>query len=92
MSGASVKPSPPRPSGKTALTTLSGVSIGVQPDDYGLMPGAKRVKVRVPAQIRRAWTRMPKENERETVPVEPYGDDSETIQGEISEAFETHKE
>ena len=43
MSGASAKPSPPRASGKTALRTLSGVSLSVQPDDYGLMPGAKRV-------------------------------------------------
>ena len=88
MSGASAKPSPPRASGKTALRTLSGVSLSVQPDDYGLMPGAKRVKVRVPAQIRRAWTRMPKENERETVPVDPYGDDSETLAGEVSDVFE----
>ena len=83
-SGASAKPSPPRASGKTALTTLSGVSIGVQPGNYGLMPGMKRVKVLVPAEIKRAWTRMPKENERETVPVKPYGDNSETLRGEIS--------
>ena len=87
-SGASAKPSPPRASGKTALTTLSGVSIGVQPGNYGLMPGAKRVKVRVPSQIRRAWTWMPKENERETVPVKPYGDVPETLAGEVSAVFE----
>ena len=88
MSGASAKPSPPRASGKTALRTLSDVSLSVQPDDYGVMPGMKRVKVRVPAQIRRAWTRMPKENERETVPVDPYGDDAETLAGEVSAVFE----
>ena len=86
MSGASSKPSPPRASGKTSLTTLSGVSISVQPDDYGLPPGMKRGGL---AAFRRAWTGMPKSSERETVRMEPYGDEPETIVGEVSDVFKT---
>ena len=83
-SGASAKPSPPRASGKTALTTLSGVSIGVQPDDYGLMPGMKRGV----ARLKRSWAQMPESSGRETVPIEPYGDDAETLVGEVSAVLE----
>ena len=75
MSGASAKPSPPRASGKTALKTLSDVSISVQPDDYGLPPGMNRGGL---AAFRRSWTRMPKASERETVRMDPYGDNPET--------------
>ena len=88
MSGASSKPSPPRTSGKTALTSLSGVSSGVQPGDYGLMPGMKRVEGGGLAAFRRSWTRMPKSSERETVRMEPYGDNPETLVGEVSDVFE----
>ena len=84
MSGASSKPSPPRPSGKTALTSLSGVSIGVQSNNYGVMPGMRRGV----ARLRRSWTRMPESSGRETVPVKPYGDDAETLAGEVSAVFE----
>ena len=85
MSGASAKPSPQRASGKTALTTLSGVSVSVQPDDYGLPPGMNRGGL---AAFRRSWTRMPKASERETIRMDPYGDNPETIVGEVSEIFE----
>ena len=84
MSGASAKPSPPRSSGKTALRTLYGVSLSVQPDNYGVMPGMRRGV----ARLRRAWTRMPESSGRETVPIKPYGDDPETLVGEVSDVFE----
>lgn len=84
MSGASAKPSPPRPSGKTALTSLSGVSIGVQSNNYGVMPGMRRGV----ARLRRSWTRMPESSGRETVPVKPYGDVPATLAGEVSAVFE----
>ena len=87
-SGASAAPSPPRASGKTALTPIDGVSIGVQPDDYGLPPGMKRVKGGVFAAFRRNWTRMPKSDERRTVRMDPHGDEPETLVGEVSEIFE----
>ena len=87
-SGAPRKPSPPRPSGKTALANLADVSSSVQPDDYDLMPGMERAKGDFLANLKRSWARMPKASERETVRVDPLGEKSETLVGEVSEAFE----
>ena len=89
MSGASANPSPPRESGKIALTTMSDVSVGVQPDDYGLMPDTMRVAdVESIAALRRSWAKMPEPSGRDTVAMLPYGDKSETVVGEISDIFE----
>ena len=81
---ASANPYPPRASGKTALTTLSGVSFSVQSPGYGLMPGMKRVI----AEIKRSWDKMPESGQRATERIDPYGDKSDTIVGEVSELFE----
>ena len=88
MSGASENPSPPRASGKTARTNLAGVTSGVQPDDYGVMPGMKRVAGGFLADLKRSWARMPKASERETVRMDPLGDESETLVGEVSDVIE----
>ena len=84
---ASANPYPPRASGKTALPNMSGVSLGVQPDNCGLMYGMARVGPGV-SEFRRSWAEMPEPSGRETVAIEPYGDKSETIAGEISDKFE----
>ena len=86
MSGA--PPTPPRASGKVALANIAGVSSSVQPDDYDLMPGVRRAKGDSLANLKRSWARMPKASERETVRVDPLGEKSETLVGEISAAFE----
>ena len=85
--GAPPNPSQPRPSGKTALTNLAGVSTSVQPDDYGMMPGKKRVAGGFLADLKRSWARMPKASERETVRMDPLGDESETLVGEVSDVI-----
>ena len=88
MSGAPPNPYPPRASGKTALKTLLDVTVSVQPEDDGLMPGMERAKGDFLANLKRSWARMPKASERETVRVDPLGEKSETLVGEISAAFE----
>ena len=86
--GGPTNPSPPRASGKTALTNLEGVTSGVQPDDYGVMPGMERVPGVFLADLKCSWARMPKASERETVRIDPYGDESETLVGEVSDVIE----
>ena len=88
MSGAPPPPTPPRASGKVALETLSDVSFSVQPDDYDLPPGVRRAKGDFLENLKRSWARMPKASERETIRMDPYGDESETLVGEVSESFE----
>lgn len=78
---------PPRPDGRTALTTLEGVSPSVQPDNYGLMPGMERVGPGVSA-LMRSLDKMPEPSGRETVSMQPYAGESEAIAGEISDMFE----
>lgn len=80
----SANPYPPRASGKTALTTLSGVSFSVQPDDYDIPQGMQRVG----AGIKRSWDKIPESGQRATERMNPYGDKSETIVGEVSDLFE----
>ena len=83
---ASANPYPPRASGKTALTNMSGVSLGVQPDDCGLMSGMKRVGPGV-IDLRRSWEKMPEPSGRDTVAMRPYGDKTETVVGEVAALF-----
>ena len=78
---------PPRPDGRTAWGTLAGVSAGEQPDDYGLMPGMERVAPGA-ADVTRSLEKMPEPSGRETVAMQPYGGESETIAGEVSDVFE----
>lgn len=80
-------PPPPRPDGRIALGTPEGVSADVEPDGYGLMPGMARVGPDI-AALRRSWAEMPEPSGRETVAIEPYGDKTETIVGEISDMAE----
>ena len=87
-SGAPPNPSPPRASGKVALRTLLDVTVSVQPEDDGLMPGMERAKGGFLENLKRSWARMPKASERETVRVDPLGEKSETLVGEVSEALE----
>ena len=81
---ASANPYPPRASGKIALTTLSDISVSLQPDDYGLMPGMERVV----SEIGRSWDKMSESGQRATERMNPYGDKSETIVGEVSDMSE----
>lgn len=81
---ASANPYPPRASGKTALTTLSDVSFSVQPEDYDIPQGMQRVG----AEIGRSWVEMPESSQRVTERMNPYGDKSETVVGEVSALFE----
>ena len=78
---------PPKPDGRTARGTLESVSFGVQPDDYGVMHGMKRVGPGV-AELRRSLEEMPEQSGRDTVAMQPYGGESETIAGEVSDMFE----
>ena len=78
---------PPRPDGRTAWGTLEGVSAGVQPDGYDLMPGMKRVGPGV-AELMRSLDKMPEPSGRDTMAMQPYGGESETIAGEISDMLD----
>ena len=81
---ASANPYPPRASGKIALTTLSNISLSVQPDDYGIPTGMERVV----SEIGRSWNKMSESGQRATERIYPYGDKSETIVGEVSDMSE----
>ncbi len=78
---SNLTPAKPRPSGKSALTTLAGVSFSVQRPNHGLLSGlfrgidgeiVQRIKSNAPSL-------------RDTVKMEPLGSGQETLIGVVSD-------
>ena len=79
-----LSPTPPRPSGRTAWSTLEGVTFSVQSRDHGLLPGMTHASVDMPeAAIRRV--RDAGSRPRETMRIDPLGASKESLIGRVTD-------
>ena len=87
-STSKTSPSAPRPSGMTAWATLEGVTESIRPDNYDLLPGMARIRGDITTALAKLKTSRSGSSQRNTVPMEPYGDKREYVIGDVSEIVE----
>ena len=82
-------PSGPRRSGREAdPVVFERITESVQPDDFDLLPGMRRVPSAVASELSRLWTRRSGAIRRDTVSVQPLGEVRESVFGDISDIVE----
>ena len=78
-------PHGPRPSGKTALSTLRGVSFSKEDPNYDLLPGMTRFSGDLGDDIVRRIGARTADTPRETMRIDPLGNQEEELLGRVSD-------
>ncbi len=87
-STSGTSPLGPRPSGRIALETLTGVSESIQPENYDLLPGMARLKSAIAADLARVRRGVSDSQQRNTVSVPAYEGSHEYLIGDVSDIFD----